>query len=488
MQIGRNDPCPCGSGKKYKKCCMKKNEEMQRAQRVQKPFEDQNQLPGGRDVLKSSTPEESPQPTKPAKAKEPDPHIEAINARWEEFEEQDYEGQIALFLKTLEEPKLLDDEIAFEMLNAIYQKAAEHHEYDRYDALIEQLRERLPKIYDKSAPYYLKNRISNAVITGRFDRVPIFMNELTPYAYKDIDIFNKVVDQLAYHGQLGVLLEAFKTAWPKVKKSPRIVPWGIDEFAVKTVKFFIFDYLEQHGADASGHPKLFGRIKTCSEIGPEQISRMMSLLTGQFGHQWSREDFTFDLKLRSRDDGGKAIHLPETVQQNLFDISLDFQGHLWREQNVSLTKSELGRGQLVTYLAERLAGDLEPRKSMFEAVVYPNRPGPKKRSPTFYLSGEDDSVHWLCPDRETLDAFLARLFDFLNWQFYTAAALFEVILSWLHFLELHQLISASVRQKTLRDLQGLRTDLRSVLRKADLDPALQSAIENWEKETPPETS
>lgn len=22
--IGRNDPCPCGSGKKYKKCCMNK--------------------------------------------------------------------------------------------------------------------------------------------------------------------------------------------------------------------------------------------------------------------------------------------------------------------------------------------------------------------------------------------------------------------------------------------------------------------------------
>ena len=23
-KIGRNDPCPCGSGKKYKQCCMKK--------------------------------------------------------------------------------------------------------------------------------------------------------------------------------------------------------------------------------------------------------------------------------------------------------------------------------------------------------------------------------------------------------------------------------------------------------------------------------
>ena len=25
-KVGRNDPCPCGSGKKYKKCCMMKDE------------------------------------------------------------------------------------------------------------------------------------------------------------------------------------------------------------------------------------------------------------------------------------------------------------------------------------------------------------------------------------------------------------------------------------------------------------------------------
>jgi len=25
MKIGRNDPCPCGSGRKYKKCCIRKN-------------------------------------------------------------------------------------------------------------------------------------------------------------------------------------------------------------------------------------------------------------------------------------------------------------------------------------------------------------------------------------------------------------------------------------------------------------------------------
>jgi hypothetical protein len=24
MQVGRNEPCPCGSGKKYKHCCLEK--------------------------------------------------------------------------------------------------------------------------------------------------------------------------------------------------------------------------------------------------------------------------------------------------------------------------------------------------------------------------------------------------------------------------------------------------------------------------------
>ena len=34
MKIGRNDPCPCGSGKKYKKCCLRKNEPDNQTQTV----------------------------------------------------------------------------------------------------------------------------------------------------------------------------------------------------------------------------------------------------------------------------------------------------------------------------------------------------------------------------------------------------------------------------------------------------------------------
>lgn len=31
MSLGRNDPCPCGRGKKYKKCCLAKEREAKRA-------------------------------------------------------------------------------------------------------------------------------------------------------------------------------------------------------------------------------------------------------------------------------------------------------------------------------------------------------------------------------------------------------------------------------------------------------------------------
>ena len=28
MHIGRNDPCPCGSGRKFKRCCLDKRRQM----------------------------------------------------------------------------------------------------------------------------------------------------------------------------------------------------------------------------------------------------------------------------------------------------------------------------------------------------------------------------------------------------------------------------------------------------------------------------
>lgn len=45
MKVGRNDPCPCGSGKKYKKCCMKKDAVVEiRKVREERFFQLKNEL------------------------------------------------------------------------------------------------------------------------------------------------------------------------------------------------------------------------------------------------------------------------------------------------------------------------------------------------------------------------------------------------------------------------------------------------------------
>jgi len=44
IKIGRNDPCPCGSGKKYKKCCYNDAEKNSKIERAQKKAETKEDL------------------------------------------------------------------------------------------------------------------------------------------------------------------------------------------------------------------------------------------------------------------------------------------------------------------------------------------------------------------------------------------------------------------------------------------------------------
>lgn len=43
MKVGRNDPCPCGSGKKYKKCCMEKDNIIQLNKILEERFYEQKE-------------------------------------------------------------------------------------------------------------------------------------------------------------------------------------------------------------------------------------------------------------------------------------------------------------------------------------------------------------------------------------------------------------------------------------------------------------
>jgi len=93
--------------------------------------------------------------------------VKAWQTRWHEFRDADYENQIVLFVRTLDDPELMDAEMAFKMLNEIFRASAVIGECDRFDELVQRLQERRPDVCIKEKPYFLKWRITNALVDAR---------------------------------------------------------------------------------------------------------------------------------------------------------------------------------------------------------------------------------------------------------------------------------------------------------------------------------
>jgi hypothetical protein len=433
MKIGRNDPCPCGSGKKYKRCCLAKDQEAERARRAAMQFKRPTVAP-------SEPAAPAPGVPSPPSAKGVDLVTDALNARYETFEAADYEGKIALFHQTLDEEALMDAEMAFEMLNQLHDDSIERDERDRFEEWLVALRERLPEVYAEESHYFLKWQIDNVLAIGRMSALPVLVRELSTHAGKQIDLFNELLDQLAYHGQLSLLLKAVPIAWPLIKSSRDVVPWAFEEFSVKAAEYVIFDFLEQHPSVAADDPEFIARLEDYIEVNPEKLARHLSYLTEHAERSWTNKDF--ELKNQQH-------------KQNLADLGLEFLGYLKRKEQVRYTKGDLAREQLLYYFRERQDGNL----------------GAQKRA--------SRALHPLCPDRATLDRFLSGSLNFINPQHHKSVATFELLPAWLRFLVSRQLITAELLEQTLQKLQPLRASLLKFYGAYNTDTALRLALECW---------
>ena len=209
MKAGRNEPCPCGSGKKYKKCCMAKAQSEPAASAssslgsgsratdsVLATSRQAGPLPGRADAAE---PRKPPSP--------PDPVAERAESRWRDFEAQFDEGRIAVFLETLEDAEVMTDDLAFEMLMRLYSDANTRGDRLRILELVFALRERRPEAYEKSAHYYLSWSVVATLAENRpEEEVAALTRELAALAGGDIDVFHRAADALAYHGKLSVLV------------------------------------------------------------------------------------------------------------------------------------------------------------------------------------------------------------------------------------------------------------------------------------------
>jgi hypothetical protein len=474
MKVGRNDPCSCGSGKKYKKCCLAKDQSQTEASLPSLsarsrpvPFPTPHSQPAG-----PTSPSHGAEAATPATP--PDPITLRAESRWREFESQPGEGQIAVFLETLGDAEVMTDDLAFEMLGVLHTQAVESSDRTRFVNCVEALRRCRPEVFDQGSHFYLSWCVVDALAENRQEVVLDRTRELATRANRDIDTFNRVADALGYHGQLSVLVEALRMAWPGVKSSDNILPWGISEFANRGADHEIFDFLGQTTSVDPADPVLLDRVRFfIEEPREDSLREFIGDLTGQSTGAWRTEDFALrPPRQRGRDDwddDAMEEQPPDPGAINLSRLIAEFVGYLRREDGVPFARGDLVRQELERYFVRRHEGGLDPQPNLLEQARHPNRRLPKPPRP----------AHPLCPERVTLDVHLGGLMGPMNGRYYRAAALFQAMPAWLRFLETRRLIDAGTRTTVAHELLPLHATLMGIWKKYADDPSLDRQQQAW---------
>ncbi len=256
-----------------------------------------------------------------------------MDANWKEFKSQQGEAREAVFLRTLDDNELMNDEAAFEMLNGLHEDAVARGERERFGRMVEILAERRPELYEQSAHYYLSWQLLDALADGRPDVLSL-TRALASKAGRDIDIVNRGLVALAYHGQLAPLVEAMRIAWPLVRDSGNVMGWAIGEFSEAGASYEMYAYLEVASSPDPSNGELLERIRYFIEDPRlEYVSEFIGSVSGKADRAWTVADFVLSPPKNRRrrdewdDEDDEESETPEDRgSRNLFRLIMQFVG------------------------------------------------------------------------------------------------------------------------------------------------------------------
>jgi SEC-C motif len=241
-KIGRNDPCPCGSGKKYKKCCLDKDEAARRAalaapvapQRVAplaKAAAKQTPSPGGRPQDKT------PEPLSPEEQWWDDLYTELTTSR-------DGETRIALARRALAEGPPPESDVLLEVLaQAVISlgKAGRHAESME---LLEAAAARFPEASRELEQYFERMRFESALERDDVDLVAE-ARRFGPHVHKVIGLVKDTPSHLAYEGKVDALRALTAAAWPGIVGDNGLMGWAVEEWGEHGTVAVVLEHLER---------------------------------------------------------------------------------------------------------------------------------------------------------------------------------------------------------------------------------------------------
>jgi hypothetical protein len=239
MKVGRNDPCPCGSGKKYKKCCLAKDqlvpppepEDPEAPEPEEMTAEESWQEPEPAEKMLSEAPVSALDgPQQPPAREYPRPNQELPNLTPEQdkiirdwwkiagplYKKRDSDRLIQRVEMALTEfpdlfPQLrLHEELLFELGADL----ARHGKMPQYIALLKRLRREQRQMYSFCYGAYDSDVIAELIITGQAQEIPAYLDLFKEYPDAQPDHCHETCDLLAWSGlaePLYLLCEAVAT-------------------------------------------------------------------------------------------------------------------------------------------------------------------------------------------------------------------------------------------------------------------------------------
>lgn len=483
-RVGRNEPCPCKSGKKYKHCHMQLDKQAaEEAKLATKPEARKTELDAALMPLEDMSPEIPPASISTPKP-EIDPEEMHLISIFNTFTEASYEEKIAICRDAILSGDL-DTEMVFEFFLDLFDTTAENDERTRLDELANLLAQHQPHLYEDQAAHLLEMQVSNALFTGRLDEIDTLIERWGREAGRKNEQYVRILSMLSYYGLTNTLPRARELGWEGLKKNDvGYFDWVFAEFISGHIdEMIVIQYLaDPHNTDLS--PELLKVIERYSsvedmEIDLNVVEQNLHALTDPRDHPWHADDFDFQSSNKE----------PDPAIDNLNNLLFQFIAYAHHQEGIPITRALIVRRRLIEYFLERYNGELDPDDSTSSfpgqdpifggRSTKRKRRGKRKRT----KSGIPTSIDILIPDPGTLDRYLYGFVSLFNFELITAITFFEMIPTWLRFLENQSLLEAEARHATLAQFSELHTALVQLGDQTSHYPNPKQALDRWGEES-----
>lgn len=251
-KIGRNDPCPCGSEKKYKRCCLLQDEEKQQSKIEDRPTISRKNLYNYKDyddlnmAPPSSYDQEVSDDERPSSQGIADQYvcrqfereIPDIGGDQQKLVDDWFSQYKKIPRKDENNPSLIKDRIVRfldqhpdlavnlapdDIIFSLETSYLRSGNYDEFVAFLKWYRDNFRSAYNQAAPYFDHYLIAYNLVQGKKDDIPKLFTFFKTYPDASADCLSWVIDLLKAADEENLLMNLLGDIYLQVYYSPKLM-------------------------------------------------------------------------------------------------------------------------------------------------------------------------------------------------------------------------------------------------------------------------